>query len=184
MKLPQRKTLIFLTLLLVALVALTHLLKSNPKENLQLSNEDQKTESVALSKVLEPVTTIRDEATEADKVAVTLLPENQEVLEEIRNNPHETPASLVEFASQIGKKMELAIKDPRAAKELVKELETCAEKAKQDSAKMTLEVFCIEQATKLSNRHRELQETVENLVRNSSPKANQILKLVQKVKKN
>jgi hypothetical protein len=73
-------------------------------------------------------------------------PTLEQVRKEASQDPHRTPPALLEFATRVGRKMDLAKKDPREAQDLYQEMENCA---RRDGPE-TLRVFCLSDARELS----------------------------------
>ena len=74
--------------------------------------------------------------------------------EEIKLNPHTTPQSLVEYAQQIGKRMENAMTSSYNASLLFEELTECVE-SQDYQGSPSLQAFCISSAERLAQAHPE-----------------------------
>ncbi len=74
--------------------------------------------------------------------------------DEIKQNPHVTPQSLIEYAQNIGKRMEAALSSNYNAINLFDELKECVE-SQDYQGSPSLQAFCISSAERLAQAHPE-----------------------------
>lgn len=74
--------------------------------------------------------------------------------EEIKQNPHVTPQSLIEYAQNVGKRMEAALSSNYNAVTLFGELQECVEGSEYQGSP-SLQAFCISSAERLAQAHPE-----------------------------
>ncbi len=79
-----------------------------------------------------------------------MLPLKEELKEEVRANPHQTPPALLLFAGRLGELMELASENSADKKIILQELESCA---LDDQAAALARALCLSNAEKLGNNH-------------------------------
>ncbi|MEO5969077.1 MAG: hypothetical protein ABIQ95_04050, partial [Bdellovibrionia bacterium] len=79
-----------------------------------------------------------------------------QVRKEVQANPHLTPGSILEFASHLGSKMELALKSEEQGNLVFKELEDCTLNT-IDYSPVSIRAVCLSNANVLGQRYSSLQ---------------------------
>lgn len=99
-----------------------------------------------------------------------LLPLQEELKEEVRLNPHQTPPALLLFAGRLGELMDLAEENSSDRKIFLKELEDCA---LDENAAATARALCVSNAEKLG--HASLRWKIPPFIRNLVKQKNNML---------
>lgn len=103
------------------------------------------------------------QATGAFSASTPLLaPSLNEIREEVKIDPHQTPASLIRFARKVGERMERAKASAQEARSLMGELESCVQN-EDSSIAPSAQVFCLQNAAELARLEPELSERAGRL---------------------
>jgi hypothetical protein len=102
------------------------------------------------------------------------VPGRDKIQEEIAENPHQTPVSLLQYAENIALKIEEATNDPEKAKALFTELENCVSDNSSRSAP-SLQALCLANADELALTHPELQGRYQELLKVAPSDARKLL---------
>lgn len=129
--------------------------RNAPPEALQ---EDRPTET-ASHKELPSRRTPPISATEVKKLR-SKFPDQRAVIEEVRQDPHQTPDSLIKFAEALGPLVEKALQNPKDAGVLTSALERCVT---DDSVIASARALCLSKAEQLSEAFPELQGQVKEM---------------------
>jgi len=116
----------------------------------------------------------------AQRSAAIALPARDRIQEEISDNPHQTPVSLLQYAENIALKIEEATNDPEKAKALFTELETCVNDNSSRSAP-SLQALCLANADELALTHPELQGRYQEMLKGAPADARKLLEAADQV---
>lgn len=92
-------------------------------------------------------------------------PDLETVREEVSQNPHSTPQSLVRFAEKLGPLMERALQEVTFAEKLAEEFQLCAW---DESIPTSARALCLSDAENLANVHLSLREKTNEIRRGAS----------------
>lgn len=101
----------------------------------------------------------------AAKPIMDLVPLLEDYRNEIAANPHGAPPSLKKFSEAMAVKMEPALKDPSAARDLIPQLEECVKGASISAVQQS----CLVNAQRLSQKHPALAAQVQ-AIEEAAPK--------------
>lgn len=101
----------------------------------------------------------------ASKPIMDMVPLLEDYRNEIAANPHGAPPSLRKFSEAMAVKMEPALKDPSAAKDLIPQLEECVKGASISAVQQS----CLVNAMRLSQKHPALAGQVQ-AIEEAAPK--------------
>ncbi len=104
---------------------------------------------------------------------VEAAPKLDSIRDAIKENPHVTPPSVVEFAASLGERMKDAIESEDAAKDLYPELQNCAQDLPKGSFAFTPRAMCYSDAEQLSKQYPSLQGEFEKLKEGLDPELKQ-----------
>jgi hypothetical protein len=121
-----------------------------------------------------PAPSVTEEKTTSLKDQVAKPPLVSDLREEARQNPHETPPSLLRFGADIGVRMKEAQKNKAAAVAFLAELKTCAVPPHLDESPVQARALCIVSAHELAQAWPDLSGDVDELVENSDSDAVQL----------
>lgn len=99
-------------------------------------------------------------------------PQKEDIIREIKSNPHETPPSLLSFAKKMTPLMEKALSRREDAQVLAKELNSCA---MDESVIQTARASCVTNLERLATRHLNLADQAQELRSTVSPDVQVIL---------
>ncbi|MFL5784110.1 MAG: hypothetical protein ACJ76H_05840 [Bacteriovoracaceae bacterium] len=101
------------------------------------------------------------------------LPETQEAQNEIKDNPHQAPRSLIQFAKTLGPLMDKAMENTEDASLLLHELESCVS---HSTVLVSARTLCLSRAEQLGKAHSELRPEVSSVRKHSQKDALAIYK--------
>jgi hypothetical protein len=114
--------------------------------------------------------------------ANSLSPPSLKVLRmEVKNNPHATPPSLLEFAARLAERMEAANSSVEIASTVFKELEACITNEELREA-TSVQALCLEATSRLSKSypsHTEFKTRHETLRRNAPKPVITVLETIE-----
>ena len=138
-----------------------------PEKELSEKVQIQAKDNIQAEELVPGNSPVKVHSTITDKEIKTFrksLPEIQEAQSEIRDNPHQTPPSLIQFAKSLGPLMEKAMKSTEDARFLLPELEECVS---HSSVLVSARTLCLSRAEQLGKAHQELQSEVQGVRENS-----------------
>ena len=120
-----------------------------------------------------PVSVNSTPSPSAVKTVTEIAPQIKTIRKEVAKNPHETPISILEFASALGEKMDAAIQKPELADPFFSELKDCV----HESEKFTpaIRAICLSNAQHLSEKYPALQDQYRNLKQLAPPEVNRLV---------
>jgi hypothetical protein len=104
-------------------------------------------------------------------------PSLAQVREEIQENPHVTPRSILAFASTLAPKIELALRSEEKATQVLEELEDCVLRMRGDSP-VAIRAICLSNARFLGKRFPGLQPKIEALLEKSDSDSLRLLRAI------
>lgn len=108
------------------------------------------------------------------------LPLTEEVREEVEENPHRTPPSLLKFAKALSPLMEKGLKDEHDAAILMNALRDCA---LTESSAQAARVLCVTNSERLAQNHQLLKAKADDLRARVDPEVKKILERQDALKK-
>jgi hypothetical protein len=99
-------------------------------------------------------------------------PSMDQVRQEVADNPHRTPISIIDFAAKLGTQMERALESEEIALSLFDELKKCA---LNSSLPTSIQTICLSNAQILKNIHSKLEVEYVSLKEQVSPEAVRLL---------
>jgi hypothetical protein len=99
-----------------------------------------------------------------DETQVAKPPSVNDLREEVKQNVHMTPPSLIRFGADIGARMKAAKQNKAEAIKLLSELKTCASPISLTESPVQARALCIVSARELAQAWPELKATVDELV--------------------
>ncbi len=107
-----------------------------------------------------------------------LIPKIEDIREEIAQDPHQTPQSLLNFAVELSEKMDVALRSREASEFLLSELKDCTAGEKVKTAP-SASAACIKNAYELSAKYDELRHEADLVNSQADPEAQKIYKNMQ-----
>ncbi|MBI2606409.1 MAG: hypothetical protein HYW49_10045 [Deltaproteobacteria bacterium] len=108
-------------------------------------------------------------------------PELDVIRDEVESDPHSTPPSMLQFARNMGKRMELALKSREKAAALFKELSGCAS-AEAGATAPSVKALCLSNAARLAERYPDdFMSSYRDLKENSGDDVTDLIRAMEKV---
>ncbi len=89
------------------------------------------------------------------------MPDLERIRQEVREDPHGTPPSLVQFATEVSDRLEEIHGDRQAESEFLRELLACSLPENPNSRPSSLQAFCFSTAKEMAEEIPELQGEVD-----------------------
>lgn len=101
------------------------------------------------------------------------FPDSETVRDEVAQNPHRTPRSLIEFALTLGPLIDKAKKNLEDASLLMNELGSCSQ---DETVANSARALCVSNAEKLSKIHSSLKENAEDIQMKASSDVRELVR--------
>lgn len=108
------------------------------------------------------------------KVGKIAPPSVAQLRDEVAQDPHKTPDSLLRFGAQVGARMKEANQSESLARDFLGELGDCA-RAKTGSVPVQSQALCLDAAQSLAKKWPSLQAPVKELFKSANPDAVRLL---------
>ena len=126
------------------------------------------------TKVVAPSPTPKTQASPPQKTIAEMAPKKEELREQVAENPHQAPSSLLTFAAELGDRLDQAVANPSQTRPFFKELSDCVQGAGAGSS-TSVQAVCLATARRMSESVPEFKPDYDRLL-GSTPES--IVKLI------
>lgn len=137
-----------------------------------LIHEDDLKRSYPRGAIRMPSTSLAKISSDDLKTFRNTYPDQKDVKEDVKKDPHSTPDSIVKFAKTMGPLMDKAYLSGDDAKVLINELHDCA---LDDSVAQAARALCVSNADKLAKAHPQIKDKAADIRANVSPEVMKLL---------